>query len=174
MAPLPQNNTPTFELYYTTGGNQHSQQVRTGSMSPATFGTVMDLYYTGLASKLYSVVIDFVTFRAAGSTIANIVTTGIEGNTYGSGSPSSLNEPLYVDFIGRSSGGRRTRLTQFGCSDLATDYRFVAGESAAIDATIAFLNAQTNIFYAVDGLKAIWKSYANTGLNSYWQRKQRP
>jgi hypothetical protein len=163
-----------FELFYTNGGNQHSQQMRTGVLSPATFGTVMDLYYTGLASKLYSTTIDFVTFRSAGSNVSNIVTTGIEGNVYGSGAPSTLNEPLYIDFVGRSSGGRRVRFTQFGCNDLATDYRFIAGESAAVDATIAFMNASSNAWYAIDGLKAIWKSYANTGLNSYWQRKQRP
>jgi hypothetical protein len=174
MAPLPTNNTPVYDLYYTNGGNQHTQQVRTGVLSPAAFGTIMDLYYTGMASKLYATSIDFVTFRPAGSTIANIVTTGIEGNTYGSGTPSPLNEPLYVDFVGRSSGGRRVRFTQFGCNDLAADYRFVAGESAVIDAAIAFINTTSNAWYAIDGLKGIWKSYANTGLNAYWQRAQRP
>jgi len=174
MAPLPVNNTPVYEVFYTNGTHQHSSQIRVGTISPATLGSELDALYTGFTGKMYATAIDFVTFRPAGSTVSNIVTTGIEGNTYGSGTPAQLNRPLYIDFVGRSTGGRHTRFTIFGCNDLGTDYRFVAGEDVAVDATITLLNASTQAWFAIDGLKAIWKSYANTGLNSYWQRKERP
>lgn len=174
MAPLSPDNTERFNVYYTAGAHQHSMQIRTDSMSPATLGGYVDTLLTELTSLMSATTIDYVTYAASGSTIANIVTTGIEANTYGSGTPSVLNRPLYINFVGRSTGGRRVRMAVMATTDLAADFRFVAGENAHIDAAIAQLNAVTGAWLAIDGIKAVWKSYANTGMNAYWQRKERP
>lgn len=173
MAPLPPENTERYTVFYTTGGNQHTTQVRTDSMSPSTFGTFFGAIMDALDPNLFATVIDVVTFAASGSTINNPVTSGIEGATFGTGSPTILEEPNYVDFVGRSTGGRRVRMTVFGISDLGGNFRVSAGEFGSVDTVVALLNAEPAAGFAIDGIKAIWKSYANTGLNSYWQRKQR-
>lgn len=173
MAPLPPNNTAVYEVFYTTSSEQHSTQVRTDAVSPAAFGTFFDSIMDALSPNLFSLVIDEVTFRPALSTISNPVTTGIEGNTYGSLVASTLEKPQYLSFVGRSSGGRRNRMTFFGLTDLGTNFRVSAGEFASVDAVTAILNGATGIGIAIDGLETIWKSYANAGVNSYWQRKLR-
>jgi hypothetical protein len=174
MAPLPYNNTPIYEVFYTVNGHQHSYQVRTGVISPAAFGTVVDAFHIALGTLMYPTVIDYVTFQPSGSNVSNIVTTGIEGNTYGAGTPTITNVPQYINFVGRSTGGRRVRLAVFGTTSTGTDYRFLAGEQAQVDNAIAVLNGATQAYFAIDNIKAVWKSYANAGLNAYWQREVRP
>lgn len=174
MAPLPTDNTAVYELFYTNVGRQHAMQVRVGVISPAAFGGLMDAFFTAANTLLYPTVVDNVTFRPAGTTVSNPVITGIEGNTYGAGSPTVTNVPQYVDFVGRSGGGRRVRLAVFGVTSTGTDYRFAPGENAQVDGMIAILQAAPTAFLAIDNLKPVWKSYANAGLNSYWQRKVRP
>ena len=173
MAPLPPNNTPVYEVFYTTVGHQHSAQVRTGVISPVTLGAELDALWAGLSPILKPTTIDLVTFRPAGSTVSNPVVTGIEGNTYGTGAAPVTYVPAYYDFIGRSSGGRRVRFTVFGAALDGANYRFSAGEDVHIDSTITLLNASTQAWYAIDGIKPTWYSYANAGYNSYWTRQVR-
>lgn len=173
MAPLPSNNTSVYFVFYTSGGNSHTTQVRTDSISPSVFGTTMDTFFQALEPNLFEMTVDTVTFRPALSTVSNPVVTGIEGNAYGSGTPITLEEPQYVDFVGRSSGGRRNRITIFGISDLGANYRISAGEFTSVDDVITLLSADPDFGIAIDGLATIWKTYANTGQNYHWQRKQR-
>jgi hypothetical protein len=175
MAPLPPENTPRFKIFYTVGGRQHVQQVRTGVMSPSAFGTLMDEYYTELDGSIYETTIDDVQFAADGSNIFNSVTTGIENNTYGTGTAGVEGEDAYFyDFIGRSSGGRRVRFTQFGAKALGSDYRFSTGDDPNLDDALAVIDGATSAFVAIDGVTAVWKSYINAGVNAYWQRNIRP
>lgn len=155
-------------------GVQHSFQVRTDGVSPAALGTAVDAFLDALSPLLFATIVDYVTYRPSGSTVANIVTTGIEGNSYGSGTGTAQNVAGYVDFVGRSSGGRRVRLAVFGVNNIGTDYRFVAGENADVTAARAVLNGTANTFIAIDGIAAVWKSYANAGFNARWQREIRP
>jgi hypothetical protein len=175
MAPLPANNTERFKVFYTAGGHQHTQEIRTDGISPAALGTSLDAYYTALGTIIYTTTIDQVQYASSGSNIFNAVTTGIEGNTYGSGTPAVAGEnAYYYDFVGRSSGGRRVRFGQFGAKGLGGDYRFVAGESAELDAALVYLDATPNTWLAIDGIPPVWKTYVNAGANAYWQRALRP
>jgi hypothetical protein len=173
MAPLPPNSTARFKVFYTSVGEQHTLQVRSAD-SPAAVGLNVDDLFTALSPKLFATVIDEVQFAASGSNVFNSVTTGIEGNTYGTGAGSITNVPLYIDFVGRSADGRRVRASVFGANDTGTDFRYVAGESAAIDAAVAALQAPANHWLTIGGLEPVWKNYANGGFNAYWQRAVRP
>jgi hypothetical protein len=146
------------------------------SISPATLGAELDVLYDALATAgiIYQITIDEVQFAANGSNVFNTVVSGIEGNTYGSGTPTTAQVPQYFDFVGRSTDGRRVRFSVFGANYLGGDYRVVAGENPGIDVVVTLLNASVNAWFTIGGLKAIWKSYANVGVNAYWQRAVRP
>jgi hypothetical protein len=175
MSALPPSNTERFKVRYTNQTKQHACVVRTHSVSPGAFGGDFDALMTALTSILPSTVIDLVEYAASGSNIFNPVTTGIEGNAYGSGGGAVIGAAEYLGFVGRSTGGHKARLYVFGINALASnDYRFVAGEVAAIDNAIGLLNAATTVYLAIDGVKPTWKSYANAGVNAHWQKAIRP
>jgi hypothetical protein len=173
MAPLPPDSTPRFKVFYTNSGQQHTMNIRSHD-SPSAFGLNVDDFLNALSGLLTATTIDEVQFAATGSNVFNPVTSGIEGNTYGSGAGSTLVRASYVDFIGRSTDGKRVRLAVFGTKDLGTDFRFVAGENADVDAAIVALSAGANHFVTISDANPIWKSYANAGFNAYWQRAERP
>lgn len=177
MAPLPVNGTPRFKVHYTSLGKSHVMDVRGSSaLSPAGLGTAVDnlLIPLGSSSLIYTITINDVEFSASGSNVFNPVTTGIEGNTYGIMGGGTADIPRFLNFIGRSVDGRRVRLAVYSTVNVATDYRYLAGENAGVDAAIANLTASTNAFRSISGQLTVWKSYANVGVSAYWQRKIRP
>jgi len=175
MAPLNPNNTERYRVFYTVGGHQHTQEIRTDTISPSAVGAYITSYYTAITTKLHALVIDQVQYAPSGSNIFNGVTTGVEGDTYGSGAPAVPGEnAYYFDFVGRSTGGRRMRFAQFGAIALGGDYRFIAGEDAALDAALVVIATPADAWLAIDGIKPVMKSYINAGVNSYWQRALRP
>jgi len=134
----------------------------------------MDVLFTALSPILYATTVDKVEYAPSGSSIFNPVTSGIEGNTYGSGAGSTAVAPYFYGFIGRSSGGRRVRFDIFGSTILGLDYRFQPGEDANIDGAVLVPQASALDFLAIDGIKPTWYSYVNGGVNAYYQRKNRP
>lgn len=173
MAPLLPSNTPRFRFVYTTVGHQHTFEMRS-LISPAAMGTLVHQLLTALSNNLYDLVLDLVNWAPAGSNIFNPVITGIEGNHYGLGVAAADVVPFFVNFIGRSSGGRRNRIMLFGAKSLGIDYRFVAGEDPDIDAAVAILQGAAINTLAIDGLPTVWKSYVNAGVNAHWIKAVRP
>lgn len=173
MAPLLPNNTARFRINYAAGIGGHSTQVRWGG-SPAALGAAFTGILTGLEPVLYLNTVSTVEFAPAGSDIFNLVTTGLEGLVFGSTGIPTERVATFVNFIGRTPGGRRVRMAFFGVKSLGTDYRYAPGEIAAIDSTIAVLNDPGQPFLGIDGLRPIWKTYANAGVNTHWQKALRP
>jgi hypothetical protein len=173
MAPLPPNNTARFRVHYTVIGNQHSMQIRSG-VSPASLGSFINALYTNLGVDVFATVIDFVDWAPAGSDIFNPVTTGIEGNTYGSGAGATENIPWALTFIGRTSGGRRVRFAVFGYKSLSSNYRVTAGEQASIDGVITLLQSVGSGVVGIDNIAPVWKTYADVQVNDHWLKVVRP
>lgn len=172
MAPLPPNGTPRFKVEYTVNSQGHTLELRSGS-SPSAVGTFVDDLLTALGTKIYQITIGVVSFAPSGSNIFNPVTSGIEGNTYGSGAGALRDVPKYFDFVGRSTGGRRVRFAVFGAGIDGSDYRVYGSEDTNIaDALLVVDGFKTNL-QAIDGLQPVWKPYVNMGFNSYWQRAVR-
>lgn len=171
---LPASNTERFKFNYSVGGEPHDAQVRTDGVSPSAVGVSFDAFLTALAPALNLVTISTVEYAAGGSNVFNIVSSGIEGNTYGSGAGGGSARANYVDFIGRSTGGRRVRTAIFGLKIDATDYKFLPGENAAVDAAIVYLQATPNTWLSIDNIKPVWYTYANAGVNAHWQKAVRP
>ena len=174
MAPLAPSNTSRYKIFYTNVGIKHQFEVRVGSVSPSALGIYVDNFFTALAGTIFLTTIDEVQFAPSGSDIFNSVSSGIESNTYSSGAGAPTDAANFVGFVGRTSGGRRSRLFIYGTTvNGSVDYRSSAGESAAIDAAIAVLVAPSDAFLAIDGLKPLWKSYANLGVSAHWQKALR-
>jgi len=171
---LSPDSTIRFRVFYTNCSHQHSLQVRSGS-SPAVVGSLVDSFFTALGNVISATVIDFVDFAASGSSVFNPVTTGIEGNTYaGFGGGTTVQAAQYIDYVGRTAGGRRVRWSVFGIGNLFTDFRAVSAENAQVDAGRAILAGAGAVIIGIDGLIPSWKTYANTGVNAHWQKALRP
>jgi hypothetical protein len=173
MAALSPDNTPRFRVHYTSLGQGHVQEYRS-HVSPAALGVIADDMWGALTTAVATTVIDQVTFAASGSNVFNAVTTGIEGNSYGAPGVGDESIGWFYSFIGRSSGGRRLRLYFFGARALATDYRFIPGESGVIDAAVVVLQTVGSDLRCIDDIVPTWKTYANAGVNRYWQKALRP
>lgn len=173
MAPLAPSNTPRFRVHYTVIGVQHSLQIRSG-VSPGALGSFVAALYTNLGVDVFGTTIDFVDWAPAGSDIFNPVTTGIEGNAYGSGAGNQEFIPWAFTFLGRTSGGRRARFAIFGAKSLSGNYRVTAGEQATVDGVVALLQSVGSGVVAIDGLPAVWKTYADVQVNDHWLKNVRP
>lgn len=170
MAPLPPNNTPRFQFEYTVNGESHDFQIRANA-SPVAVGSLVDVWLTALSPALFLVTLNLVSFAADGTDIFLPVTTGIEGNTYGTGDESDdVQRAWYINFIGRSAGGRRWRLAMFGIRELSADFRFLPAENADVADAITALQGASPDLLAIDGLAVTVYNYANAGVNAHWQR----
>lgn len=172
MAPLPPDSTPRYKVFYVNVGVTHVMDIRSHA-SPGAFGAEVDALLTALGTLLLATLVTEVQFAADNSNVFNAVVTGIEGNTYGSGSGTVLNKSTYINFVGRSGDGRRVRLAVFGVADIGVDCRFLATENGFVDAAVAVLQGGSNSFVTIGDLTPIWKSYANAGFNAYWQKAMR-
>jgi len=175
MAPLPVDSTGRYKVFYTNTGHQHTQQWRhSGAPNHTAFETFLTGIWTAMTGQLFPTTIDDVQYAAVGSNIFNsIVMSGFVGSSYGSGTPDNIASTQFVDFVGRSTDGRRVRVQFFGNDTNDESFRFNAGENGNIDATIAALQGNTVSLATIGGLAPVWKGYADVGFNAYWQRNAR-
>jgi hypothetical protein len=175
MAPLPHNNTAILYVDYTQGGVEHTFEVRVDTLSEIeAIETVVGAFLTSLGSLVGSATITGTRGGAEGSNITlPFPISSLTGVTFGSGTTNAETVPFFLNFVGRSVGGRRVSLAIFGLNTGLSNYRLTTSEETEIAAAVAILNGSTGTFLAIDGLQAIWYPYANTGVNAYWQRQQR-
>jgi len=175
MAVHAPNATRRYWLDYTVHGRQHSTMFRTSEIfSPANFGSTMNSILNMLDALLYPITVVQCRTSALGSDFSTPVTTGIEGNVYGTGTPvSEMDDPQFLSFVGRSTGGTRVRATFFGLVALDNNFRLSPAEASAVGDVADALNLADGFGYAADNLSATWQRYANVGSNAYWQRKIR-
>lgn len=177
MAPLPSNNTNCLFLDYNTCGEDHTILVRwdaPGSLALAM--TDLDNFLNALSPLMRTAVVIGARSRAAGSTISvPIAWTGAAG--WGSGASDHQNSAYYVDFVGRTLGGRRARAAVFGsgipADSSGNDFRLTNADNANVAAANAVINATTATFLGIDGLKPAYYPYANIGTNAYWRNRIR-
>jgi len=174
MAPLPVESTARYVVHYNSGANLHTQTWRVSSpVSPATFSTFLENIWGELGAILFAATISQVVFYPDGSVIGNpVAMPDFVGETFGSGAPTNVQQALYLDFVARSTGGRRYRAAFFSPEGTDPSWRFTGAEVMEIGNALTILNAMNDLC-AIDGLPLNWKSYANNGYNAYWQRANR-
>ena len=174
MAPLPPNNTGRYFFDYSVGSIEHTGMIRANAVvSPAAMGTQIDNLMNALAPGLF--VTTFVRLRWApsGSNITTPVTSGFEGTTWGAGTPTADDIPSFLDFVGRSVGGRRCRFALFTHKFGLSGYRITTGENTTIALALPNIQLGANSWLAIDNTKPVWYPYVDTGFNAYWQREVR-
>lgn len=173
MAPLPPDGTPRFRFFYTVIGRQHSLNLRS-TQSPSAMGGWVNNFLLTFANEIFSTTLDYATFAPTGSDVFNIVTMGYEGHVYGLGLGNLENTPWAYTFVGRTPGGRRNRISQYGAKSLSANYRFTPGENSVIDAVVNVLAGSGGVLQGIDSLPIQWKNYANVQVNDHWVKRVRP
>jgi len=173
---LPPNTTKRYWLDYTVNGDSHSMLMR-----------VLDTVSDVVAKDVFSGLIDLIdasTFYAINPTGMRVAEAGsdvtlpavydgsaIGGN--GTAFDTDFRAKTY-SFTGRDPSGHKTRLFIYGAKASANgDYRIQVGENSIIETIVDYLNALTNCFVSINGRRAIWNQYANTGYNDHWIKKAR-
>lgn len=170
MAPLDPNNTARFFWDYTVDGANHTFITRhNGILSPGAAGASVATLLTTIASQINLITINTCRSAAQGSDFSFPVTSGIEGSQYGAGVGNADTVPRELNFVGRSSGGRRCRLGIFGYKGNISTWRVTGAEVAAVQNAVNHLNASVGIYLAIDGVEPVWYPYVNVLYNAYWQ-----
>lgn len=175
MAPLPDNLTDRYFIDYQQGAFQHTMMIRAHPDVLSTeVDAVMTNVFTLMAALVCATTVVGVRLSRAGQNHSFPIPSGLVGDSFGTGTPSGLTTAQFLSWVGRTESGRRSRIFMFGYdSPMPVDFRLTSADVAAVG-TIAttFTDAQ-NIFLAADGTKPTFYSYANIGVNAYWQRNNR-
>lgn len=175
MAPLPPSNTKRFELAYETCGFAHTLQMRTVTdMLPSEASTALDGFLTAIASQIYQLTVVQFSVIDKEDTISFPVTWSGDPS-YGTGEGPADHTAAYVDFVGRSAGGRRCRVAVFGGKNysVGADFRVTSSDSTVVADALAALVGAEGAFLAIDESQVLWHAYFNIGANAYWRNKIR-
>ncbi len=175
MAPLAPNNTAQLFFDYQQGSFEHTLMMRPSPSSTLEgVAAIVDDVLTALATVIVATTIVRVRLQQAGANFSTPVDLSVVGLTYGSGTNPSNVVPTFMTFVGRSTGGRRTKLTIFGIDGaLPADWRWTRGESTVVAGALGVLEAGASQYVAIDNAAITWYAYANTGYNAYWIRNVR-
>lgn len=177
VAPLLTTNTQRFLVRQQTNGGLHTTLFRApNGVAPATVISEITAFLNQLRLSMWD------TWSATGLDYApafSTVTTPqawtpIVGSNTGVGRTDHQRDPIFISFIGRTSQGRRVKLTFFGSAFTPDqNYRVDVGQASNLTSCITLLNGSSAPISAIDGNKPLWKPYVDSGYNAYWQRKNR-
>lgn len=176
MAPLAPENTSRLIVDYLIGTLRHHAVFRFGAGVTSTDAITAARAIITLLKPLITTNSSFngARWAAAGSVISLPVTWGaaILGTSV---EPFASHENAqFLSFVGRSSDGRRYKLTFFGYPYVPNgQYRVAAASDANVLAVVNGLNGNNPPLVTISGSVPVWNTYANVGLNAYWQRKLR-
>jgi hypothetical protein len=135
---------------------------------------VFDAFLTAIDAGIYEITIEGARHRADGATISLPITWAF-ATTYGTTTALHNQTAQYYDWIGRSTGGRRVRLTVFGAItgyDVADDDYRVAATGIFEDGRDVLVGA-ADLLVAIDNAPIVWYNYVNLGQNAYWRNRVR-
>lgn len=174
LPPLPENNTARYFVDYEGPYGKHSAQFRAnhGGDPASVIPTIQGLINAIKPAIFADTTFNGLRFADVGSNISNPLTWApIQGTAVGTLAPEFY--PRFFAFWGRGPDGRETKLTFYGGNiGVSADYRMTGGENSTVAAGVLYLNTQS-VFQTISGSRPIWKQYANTGYNAYFQRKRR-
>lgn len=182
LPPLVPSNTCRFYVDYRSQGRDHTIMFRYGGIEgagppPSPVLVAVSDFMNAMEGQMPT---DYASLGARYSEVGSNVTLPLSPLTFGPGTlPVDLGKvPAFLSFVGRSAGGRRTRVTVLGLGTSPvggnanfTDYRWSPADSAIIGTLVGILNAGP--FNGVDGQAVNWYPYANAGFNGHWQRAVR-
>lgn len=175
MAPLPPQSTLRYFLDYNGPMGERSVQFRFGAI--ADDQTAID-YINALLVAVRPLIYSSVSFyrlrRASDESVFSFPVPWLAVSGAAAGTLQAQDYPVFMSFVGRSSGGRRVRKTFYGVTFRPDDnYRIQRAENVNIDNAIGVLLDTPPSEVAIDSSPVIWNEYVNTGFNAYYQRQAR-
>lgn len=175
MAPLPENNTETWFLRYTSMEQEHTLQFRVLEM---TAESAVITFADALVAILRTAMLQTDSImelqrRVQGSQFTfTRKTYNVQGNVVGVGGAGQQTQ--FYSWTGRSDEGRDVRMTFFTPrAPEVPNYRLSAIDDAFAADVLNHLMASDTLLAAIDNRPVIWNAYTNVGYNSYWQREAR-
>ncbi len=175
LTPLPEDNTERWWIIYTNNGTTHRMMARTlVGLTAASMSTNFQSIFAALTGTLNATTIVGMEKASKGSGVRNPQTYS-GTTTFGSGTELDTDgRARALSFVGRSAGGRKSRLFLFGVKAIPEgDYRVDTTESAGVASAVIALNLPAGSFLSIDELKPIWKAYANIGYSDHWIKEYR-
>lgn len=174
MPPSPVDGTKRWKVGYAVGSFEHEFLVRMASSAVETsVVTLVSDWLAAQTSLFFASVVTSVKQAAEDSNLFFPITNDLIGVTWGAGTNDRTGNPMQLNYVGRSSTGKRVRIGLFGYKGAFSDWRLTAAESTAVDNAVTALNTTTDTFIAIDGSLPVWYPYANVGANDYWLRQSR-
>lgn len=186
MAPLPADGTARVFLRYTSGGLQHTVQMRpmvwSGPTTATTLVSVMGPFIQGFLPDTDGVQDAFYCIPNSSITVP-LTFTPLEGTA--TATPFAEDpESAFISFCGKDvTYGRRWRFDIFTplnvFSSWPADNRYNPGDNVSADSVLADAKAlfepgdDTLGIGTIAGEPLVLKNYINIAKNSYWQRRQR-
>jgi hypothetical protein len=170
MPPLNPNSTARVKVIYENAIAQHVSLIRVFEAASVPVATdAFEALTTALTGLLSVGVVTGVQFAAQGSDIfTDVPASTLLGHNWGTGLTTEENNAVALNFIGRSTTGRRVRWALFGYNGATSAYRLTSLESSAVAAAVAILEADADVFQAIDGSNPVWKPYANVKAFDHW------
>jgi hypothetical protein len=142
--------------------------------SVADADAVMNALITYFDDLIVETAVTGVEFANTGSDIFNPMTgSTVVGTSFGSTVANPANNAVAATLIGRSSDGRRARLSMFGWFGAVSDYRVTVAEDADLAILLAFMNDDDTPLITIGGLGVIYKQYIDIKANDHWVAEAR-
>lgn len=177
MAPLPQNGTPRLRCHYEGPFGQHVMLFR-----GPNGGTTTDLAISARVVIFQMTDLQYNDTQWGSAEAADegsdlfFPVSGWTPLTSVSGANPGANNGIarFLEFGGRSSGGRRAKFYLFEVAQQEdADYKVPYGSVTPIDQVIDAFNDEDTELAAIDGNLIVAYPYANIGDNDYWVHKAR-
>lgn len=177
MAPLPVNGTDRLKVTYSGPFGTHTMMFRApdGETHAGLVEDVQALVPLMAAAQYDGTIWGTAEYSVSGSDIFLPESDWVAVTSDSGINPSGISAPsAFLEFGGRSAGGRRVKFylfeTFFAPSE---DMKVDGGESVIVDTIIGQLNDDGSEICAIDGLVTTYYSYANLGQNDYLTHRAR-
>jgi hypothetical protein len=177
LTPLPSFNTKRYFVGLADANAQHHIQIRCAD-TVSDAAALTDLGFTfGLIAPVTYDDYEFNELLVAenGSDIRNPVSgwTPIPGTA--SFAQADREFPLGITARGRSSTGRKVKLTLWGqFFTVPTNWLYLPTALGDHASFIAILQTSSTYFLAIDGTKPVWRDDFTVDYNDHWVQKARP
>jgi hypothetical protein len=183
MAPLPDNNSGRYFVDYVANGREHTVMFRypAGALPNepgiAFLESCREFLDEANAVMPSDYTLTGARYSASGTNFTVPLDTPVLEGTP-TGTPDLANAPAFWTFIGRTLGGRQSKVLLIGVAVDPNDggtneknYRLTSAENGTVTTMVATLNASGQC--AIDNLEPNWYPYVNLGYHAYWQKALR-
>ena len=179
------NYTPRVRVKYKSHEKTHTLTVRPASNDTGGFNTavslvdnILTLMKPAMDKKATILGADYAVEDSDVFLPLNYNFPQFAAQTPSAADPDRFNAAVYVSFQGISALGTRTQFFVYGINNIHSghtmdNFRLEYGEWEEVSDVIDLLLSSSGALRAIDKQGIIWRTYANYGVNAYYQRMAR-